>query len=94
MRYTIYDGEHEYCDQVTHELDPDKVYYQEGKVRCIDEAYVLRTIMYLDGDDGMTEYDEDGRLFEHSGGDYRLYELHIVKEISKADLKILNKYGV
>ena len=94
VKYTIYDGEHEYADNVTHELDPDKVYYQEGKVKCIDDAYVLNEIMYLDEDDGMTEYDEGGRLFENSGGDYRLYELYSIKEIPEADLKILDKYGV
>ena len=89
VKYTIYDGEHEYGDRVTHELDPERIN---------DDAYVLNEIMYLDNEDveeKMVEYDEGRDLYEISNsGDYRLYELHSVKEIPKADLKILNKYGV
>ena len=97
VKYTIYDGEHEYADHVTHELDPDKVYYQEGKVKCIDEVYVLSEVMYLDPEDKMVEYDDAhpcGRYEIPNRGDYRLYELYSIKEIPKADLKILDKYGV
>tara|TARA_Y100000310_G_scaffold290223_1_gene317235 strand:- start:64 stop:384 length:321 start_codon:yes stop_codon:yes gene_type:complete len=96
VKYTIYDGEHEYGDQVLRQLDPDKIYYQEGKVECIDDAYVLNQIMYLEEqDDLMVEYDNSSTLYEMSNsGDYRLYELHSVKEIAEEDIKILNKYGV
>ena len=96
INYTIYDGEHEYADGVCRELDPDKVYYQEGKVRCIDDAYVLNQIMYLEEPDELVvEYDKGGGMYEiPNRGDYRLYELYSVKVIPKADLKILDKYGV
>jgi len=85
VKYTIYDGEHEYADNVTHEIDPERI----G-----DDAYVLSTIMYLDEEDKMVEYDDRGHYEVPSSGDYRLYVLDSVRKIPKADLKILDKYGV
>ena len=96
VKYSIYDGEHEYGDHVVHELDPNKVYYKEGSVMCIDEVYVLNTIMYLDDpEDCMKDYDGRGKVYElPNRGDYRLYELYSVKEIDAEDIEILNKYGI
>ncbi len=85
VKYTIYDGEHEYADNVTHELDPERIN---------DDAYVLNTIMgKVDPDEVLTPYDDRGH-YEDPCGDYRLYELYSVKEIPAKDFKILNKYGV
>ena len=89
VKYTIYDGEHEYGDNVTHELDPERI---------DDDAYVLNQIMYLDNEeveDKMVAYEGGGDMYEIStSGDYRLYEVYSVKEIPAKDMKILNKYGV
>ena len=91
VRYTIYDGEYEYSDAVTHDLDPKLVHDADGG--C-DDAYVLNTIMgYIDAEDHLDPSPYKDGLYEDNS-DYRLYELYSIKEIAEADLKILNKYGV
>ena len=109
VKYTMYDGEHEYADHVTHDLDPELVYTKltrsykgdDGVIREeeigteLDDAYVLNAIMYLDEpDELMVAYDDHGHYEIPNRGDYRLYVLDSVKVIPKADIKILNKYGV
>ena len=84
VKYTIYDGEHEYADAVTHDLNPE---------RLDDDLYVLNEIHYSVEGEGFKHYENDSTYYEREDGcDYRLYELHSIIEIPKADIEILNKY--
>ena len=90
VKYTIYDGEYEYGDQITYDLDSRLIHDADGG--CND-AYVLNTIMgYIDPEDQLEPSSLKKGLYEDST--YRLYELCSVQKIPKADIKILNKYGV